>query len=60
MPNFEEYRNEVKQKYNKQQNYLSEDSIYDVDHLSTFMKKLKSRKHPASSTNDERRQVLPS
>jgi hypothetical protein len=59
-PNFEEYRNEMKQKYEEGQNYVTEDDFQEADHPSTFMNMIKSRTHAASSAKDERHQVLPS
>jgi hypothetical protein len=38
---YEEYRNEIKQKYKGQKIYLTGDDIHDVEHPCTFMKIIK-------------------
>jgi hypothetical protein len=59
-PNFEEYRNKMKQKDEGGQNYLIEDDFQEADHPSAFINTIKSRTHAASRAKDDRRQILPS
>ena len=59
-PNFEECRNEMRQKYEGGQYDLTEADFQEADHPSTFMKMIKARNYAASAAKDERSQVLPS
>ena len=57
-PDFEGYRNDVKKRYEDDQDLFDVNEHQIPDHPSTFMKMIKGRANAMSSANDERQQVL--
>ena len=53
-PDFEGYRNDVKKRYEDDQNLLDVNEHQMPDHPSTFMKMIKGRENAMSAANDER------